>query len=98
MKSTVLHWLHWFGEAMVHTLGLEQDRHLQPPPIGPQPYRDVPTKHQGLVRRHKLSRTHHIAAAVVAGLRHGVSADPGLSFRSATVRATRSRRMPLRVE
>ena len=44
MKSTVLHWLHWFGEAMVHTLGLEQDRHLQPPPIGPQPYRDVPTK------------------------------------------------------
>ena len=44
MKSTVLHLFHWFGEAMVHTLGLEQDRHLQPPPIGPQPYRDVPTK------------------------------------------------------
>ncbi|MEB3254683.1 MAG: hypothetical protein VKI93_08225 [Synechococcus sp.] len=44
MKSAVLHWFHWFGEAMTHALGSVNDRHLQPPPIGPQPYRDVPDK------------------------------------------------------
>ena len=44
MKATVVHWFHWLGEAMTHTLGSNQDRHLQPPPIGPQPYSDVPDK------------------------------------------------------
>ena len=44
MKAKVLHWFHWLGEAMVHALGSEQDRHLKPPPIGPQPYRDVPSQ------------------------------------------------------
>ena len=45
MKAAVLHWFHWLGEAMPYTLGSNQDRRLQPPPIGPQPYRDVPQKH-----------------------------------------------------
>ena len=44
MKAKLLHWFHWLGEAMVHALGSEQDRHLQQPPIGPQPYRDVPSQ------------------------------------------------------
>lgn len=44
MKSAFAHWFEWFGEAMSHALGSLQDRHLQPPSIGPQPYRDVPTK------------------------------------------------------
>lgn len=44
MKSKLANWLNWFGEAVVHTLGSGQDRHLQPPPIGMQPYRDVPAK------------------------------------------------------
>ncbi len=45
MKATVLHWFHWLGEAMEHALGSFHDRHLQPPPIGPQPYQDIPEKH-----------------------------------------------------
>ncbi len=44
MKSKVGNWVQWLGEAMTHTLGTAQDRHLQPPPIGPQPYRDRPEK------------------------------------------------------
>ena len=44
MKTTVVQWFHWFGEAMTHALGSFDDRHLQPPPIGTQPYRDMPDK------------------------------------------------------
>ena len=40
MKTTVVQWFQWFGEAMTHALGSFNDRHLQPPPIGTQPYRD----------------------------------------------------------
>ena len=41
MKTTVVQWFQWFGEAMTHALGSFDDRHLQPPPIGTQPYRDT---------------------------------------------------------
>jgi len=44
MKTTISHWFHWLGEAMGHALGSARDRRLEPPPIGPQPYRDVPEK------------------------------------------------------
>ena len=44
MKSAVLHWFHKFGEALTHARGSADDRHLQPPPIGMQPFRDVPDK------------------------------------------------------
>ena len=44
MKSTVRHLFHWFGEALTHALGTTTDRHLEPPPIGMQPFRDVPDK------------------------------------------------------
>ena len=43
--KTISHWFHWLGEAaMGHALGSARDRRLEPPPIGPQPYRDVPEK------------------------------------------------------
>jgi len=44
MKSKVLQWFHWLGDAMTHALGSLDDRHLAPPPIGPQPYSDVPVR------------------------------------------------------
>ena len=44
MKTTVVQWFQWFGEAMTHALGSFNDRHLQHPPIGTQPYRDTPDK------------------------------------------------------
>ena len=44
MKSTVRHLFNWFGEALTHALGTTTDRHLEPPPIGMQPFRDVPDK------------------------------------------------------
>ena len=44
MKTTFVQWFQWFGEAMTHALGSFNDRHLQPPPIGTQPYRDTPNK------------------------------------------------------
>ena len=44
MKTTVVQWFQWFGEAMTQALGSFNDRHLQPPPIGTQPYRDTPDK------------------------------------------------------
>ena len=44
MKTTVVQLFHWFGEGMTHALGSFDDRHLQPPPIGTQPYRDTPDK------------------------------------------------------
>ena len=44
MKTTGVQWFQWFGEAMTHALGSVNDRHLQPPPIGTQPYRDTPDK------------------------------------------------------
>ena len=34
----------WLGDAMAHALGAIEDKHLVPPPIGPQPYRDTPSK------------------------------------------------------
>ena len=42
--KTISHWFHWLGEAMGHALGSARDRRLEPPLIGPQPYRDVPEK------------------------------------------------------
>ena len=44
MKTTVVQWFEWFGEAMPQALGPLNARHLQPPPIGTQPYRDTPDK------------------------------------------------------
>ena len=44
MKSAVVLWFTKFGEALTHALGSTTDRHLQPPPIGMQPFRDVPDK------------------------------------------------------
>ena len=42
--KTISYWFDWLGEAMGHALGSARDRRLEPPPIGPQPYRDVPEK------------------------------------------------------
>ena len=44
MKTTVVHWFQWVGEAMTDALGSFNDRLLQPPPIGTEHYRDTPDK------------------------------------------------------
>ena len=42
MKTTVVQWFQWFGEAMTPALGSFNARHLPPPPLGTPPYRATP--------------------------------------------------------
>ena len=88
MKTTVAQWFQWFGEALTHALGSFDDRHLQPPPIGTQPYRDTPDKRardycapgclsSSVQRKQLASATAFLSTRV-------------RSLRSATVRATRN--------
>ena len=74
MKTTVVQWFQWFGEAMTHALGSFNDRHLlrrrsAPSPTGTRPT-SVPatTEHQALEQ---------ISAAEATRFRHGVSIDAG---------------------
>ena len=44
MANTLQNLRHWFAEALEFTIGTPTiERHL-PPPIGPQPYSQKPTK------------------------------------------------------
>ena len=36
---------HWLAEALEFTLGNPSDESHLPPPIGPQPYSDIPKKY-----------------------------------------------------
>ena len=88
MKTTVVQWFQWFGEAMTHALGSFNDRHLQPPPIGTQPYRDTPDKRArdygapGCLSRSVQRKQLASATAFRSTLAR--------SLRSAMVRATRN--------
>ena len=75
MKTTVVHWFQWFGEAMTHALGSFQ----RPPSPAPADRHPALPGHsrQACPRLLSTRLLEQICAAEATRFRHGVSIDDG---------------------